>query len=88
MNELTSRHTCPPMATRYERVSEYTPSKKKQKLVIKLNKHRHFHKNKFETMSFVTWRVILPDVAMRRWLHCGHKGMDVVSCSIQVDCGV
>ncbi|KAK0140286.1 hypothetical protein N1851_022728 [Merluccius polli] len=32
----------------------------------------------------MTWRVILLEVAIRRWVHCGHKGMDMVSNNTQI----
>ncbi len=34
---------------------------------------------KGDDLSFVTWCIILLEVAIRRWVHCSHKGMDMVS---------
>ncbi|KAM8903444.1 calpain-5a isoform 2-T2 [Spinachia spinachia] len=34
----------------------------------------------------MTWRLILLEVAIRRWVHCGHKGMDMVSNKTQELC--
>ncbi len=39
-------------------------------------------------LSFVTWCIILLEVAISRWVHYSHKGMDMVSNSAQVGCGV
>src|SRR5512146_2668860 len=36
----------------------------------------------------MTCCVILLEVAIRRWRHCAHKGMDMVSSNTQVSCGV
>ena len=47
-----------------------------------------FKKPVWDDLSFVTWHVILLEVAIRRWVHCGHKGMDIVSNNTQVGCGV
>ncbi len=33
------------------------------------------------------WCIILLEVAIRRWVHCSHKGMDMVSNNTQVGCG-
>ncbi len=38
--------------------------------------------------SEMIWCIILLEVAIRRWVHCSHKGMDVVSNNTQVGCGV
>ncbi len=38
-----------------------------------------FKKPVWDDLSFVTRRVTLMKVAIRRWVHCGHKGMDMVS---------
>ncbi len=38
--------------------------------------------------SFVTWYVIILEVAITRWVHCGHKGLDMVSKNTQVGCGM
>ncbi|XP_073795600.1 mucolipin-3 isoform X6 [Danio rerio] len=38
--------------------------------------------------SEMTCCVILLEVAIRRWRHCAHKGMDMVSSNTQVGCGV
>lgn len=35
--------------------------------------------------SFVTCHVILLEVVVTRWVHCGYKGMEMVSNNIQVD---
>ncbi len=40
-----------------------------------------------DDLSFVTWCIILLEVAIRRWVHCSHKGMDMVSNNTQVGCG-
>lgn len=34
--------------------------------------------------SFVTWNIIPIEVAFTRWIHCGHKGIDMVSNNTQV----
>ncbi len=39
-------------------------------------------------LSFVTWCIILLEVVIRRWVHCNHKGMDMVSNNTEVGCGV
>jgi len=39
-------------------------------------------------LSFVTWCIILLEVAIRGWVHGGHKGMDVVRNDAQVGCGI
>ncbi len=31
----------------------------------------------WDDLSFVTWSIILLEVAIRRWVHCSHKGMDI-----------
>ena len=36
-----------------------------------------FKKPVWDDMSFVTYCIILLEVATRRWLHCGHKGMEL-----------
>ncbi len=38
-----------------------------------------FKKPVWDDLSFVTWCIILQEVAIRRWVHCSHKGMDMVS---------
>ncbi len=38
--------------------------------------------------SEMIWCIILLEVAIRRWVHCSQKGMDVVSNNTQVGCGV
>ncbi len=39
-------------------------------------------------MIWALWRcIILLEVAIRRWVHCSHKGMDIVSNNTQVGCG-
>ncbi len=38
-----------------------------------------FKKPVWDYLSFVTWCIILLEVAIRRWVHCCHKGMDMVS---------
>ncbi len=42
----------------------------------------------WDDLSFVTWCIILLEVVIRRWEHCSHKGMDMVSNNTQVDCGI
>ncbi len=34
------------------------------------------------------WCIILLEVVIRRWVHCSHEGMDMVSNHTQVGCGV
>ncbi len=34
-----------------------------------------FKKPVWDDLSFVTWCIILLEVAIRRWVHCRHKGM-------------
>jgi len=34
----------------------------------------------------VTWCIILLEVAIRGWVHGGHKGMDMVRNNAQVGC--
>ncbi len=43
-----------------------------------------FKKPVWDDLSFVTWYIILLEVAIRRWVHCSHKGMDMVSNNTQV----
>ncbi len=38
-----------------------------------------FKKPVWDDLSFVTWCIILLEVAIRRWVHCSHEGMDMVS---------
>ncbi len=42
-----------------------------------------FKKPVWDDLSFVTWYIILLDVAIRRWVHCSHKGMDMVGSQNQ-----
>ncbi len=42
-----------------------------------------FKKPVWNDLSFVTWCIILLEVAIRRWVHCSHKGMDMVTKNIQ-----
>ncbi len=37
-----------------------------------------------QSLSFVTWCIILLEVAIRRWVHWSDKGMDMVSNNTQV----
>ncbi len=46
-----------------------------------------FKKPVWDDLSFVTWCIILLEVAIRRWIHCSHKGMYMVSNNTQVGCG-
>ncbi len=46
-----------------------------------------FKKPVWDDLSFVTWCIILLEVAIRRWVHCSHKGMDMVSNNTQVGKG-
>ncbi len=46
-----------------------------------------FKKPVWDDLSFVTCCIILLEVAIRRWVNCSHKGMDMVSNNTQVDCG-
>lgn len=50
----------------------------------------HISKKKpvWDDLSFVTWCIILLEVAIGGWLHCGHKGMDMASSNTQVNCAV
>ena len=36
-----------------------------------------FKKPVWDDLSFLTWCIILLEVAIRRWVHCGHTGMDI-----------
>ncbi len=45
-------------------------------------------KTVWDKLSFVAWCIILLEVAIRRWVHCSRKGMDMVSNNTQVGCGV
>ncbi len=36
-----------------------------------------FKKPVWDDLSFVTWCIILLEVALRRWVHCSHKGMSI-----------
>ncbi len=45
-------------------------------------------RNMKDDLSFVAWCIILLEVAIRRWVHCSHKGMDMVSNNTQVGCGI
>ncbi len=47
-----------------------------------------FKKPVWDGLSFVTWCIILLEVAIRRWVYCSHKGMDMVSNNTQVGCGI
>ncbi len=38
-------------------------------------------------MIWALW-IILLEVAIRRWVHCSHKGMDMLGNNTQVGCGV
>ncbi len=38
-----------------------------------------FKKPVWDDLSFVTWCIILLEVSIRRWVHCSHKGTDMVS---------
>ncbi len=44
-----------------------------------------FKKPVWDDLSFVTWCIILLEVAIRRCVHCSHKGMNVFSNNTQVD---
>ncbi len=46
-----------------------------------------FKKPVWDDLSFVTWCIILLEVAIRSWEHCSHKEMDMVSNNTQVGCG-
>ncbi len=46
-----------------------------------------FKKPVWDDLSFVTWCVILLEVAIRRWVYCSHKGMDMISNNTQLGCG-
>jgi len=35
-----------------------------------------------------TWCIILLEEAIKRWVHCGHKGTEMVSNNSQVGCGI
>lgn len=39
-------------------------------------------------LSFVTWSIVLLGLAVRRWVQCIHKRMDMVSANTQVGCGI
>ena len=41
----------------------------------------------WDDLSFVTWHIILLEVAIWRWVHCGHKAMDMINNNTQVGCG-
>lgn len=43
-----------------------------------------FSRNQFEFCDMVRF----PTGSSQGWVHCGYKGMDVISCNIQVGCGV
>ncbi len=47
-----------------------------------------FKKPVSDDLSFVTWCIILLEVAIRRWVHCSHKEIDMVSNNTQVRCGI
>ncbi len=47
-----------------------------------------FKKPVWDDLSFVTGCIILMEVAIKRWVHCSHKGMDMVSNNTQVSCGL
>ncbi len=47
-----------------------------------------FKKPVWDDLSFVTWCIILLEVAIKRWMHFSHKGMDMVSNNTQVSCGL
>ncbi len=42
-----------------------------------------FKKPVWDDLSFLTWHVILLEVATTRWVHYGHKGRDMVSINTQ-----
>ncbi len=37
-------------------------------------------------LGFATWCIILLEVSIRIWVHCSHKGMDMVSNNIRLWC--
>lgn len=39
-------------------------------------------------MSIVTWCIILLEAVIRKWMHCGHKVMDIVTNNTQIFFGV
>ncbi len=43
-----------------------------------------FKKPVWDYLMFVIWCIIQLEVAIRRWVHCSHKGMDMVSNNTQV----
>ncbi len=43
-----------------------------------------FKKPVWDNLCFVTWCIILLEVAIRRWVHCSYNGMDMVSNNTQV----
>lgn len=34
-------------------------------------------------MNFVTWHIILLEETIRKWVHCGDRGMNAVSNNVQ-----
>ena len=46
-----------------------TPTPKKIKLIVM------FMKPVWDDFCFVTWCIIMLEVSIRRWVHCGHEGM-------------
>lgn len=46
-----------------------------------------FQKPVWDDLSFMTQSVFLLEAVTRRWVHCGHKGMKMVSNNILVGCG-
>ncbi len=47
-----------------------------------------FKKPVWDHLSFVTWCIVLLEVAIRRCVHRIHKGMDMVGNNTRLGCGV
>ena len=47
-----------------------------------------FMKPVWDYFCFVTWCIIMLEVAIRRWVHCGHEGMHMVSNNTQIGCAI
>jgi len=85
-HQYSSLHPYPKMIysiTRAAKVCLLFPSNRQYSELIVM-----FKKPVWDDMSFVTWCIILLEVAIRRWVHCGQIGMDMVSNNTQVGCSI
>lgn len=45
-----------------------------------------FMKPVWDNLCFLTWCIIMPEAAVIRWVHCGHKGIFMVSNHTHICC--